>query len=417
MAVFLSGISVAGYRSFPQRLELDLRPLTLLYGRNNAGKSAILRLLPIIGASIADSASSAFDISAVSGPGSGFLDAVSQGNELKRIDLSLKWAGPENAVLRDRFGLKYIDEIDQVIVDRLEIFDGDDHLALKLTAEPYPDQRHYQADVRNFAPKNIEPLFEGLVPRHDHGIETLGALRQRLLGLRHRIQWLKSVRTRWDRLVAKTGNQYRTLASDGAHAAEILLSDKQTKNEAAEWYARSEIARGLEVLEQVPRRYRILLNPETSAHQVDLLDTGEGMIQVLPVLVASSLARQQGSNAILAIEEPESHLHGNAQQALAMHLCKIAASERPPTILAETHSRILMLGIQLAIAERRIAPERVCCYWVDQEASGASLATKVEFDRFGRPIQGWPSVAFEEDQALARRLLDRQLQGGAFDPT
>jgi len=40
--------------------------------------------------------------------------------------------------------------------------------------------------------------------------------------------------------------------------------------------------------------------------------------------------------------------------------------------------------------------------------------TPVDIDQYGRPLQGWPQAAFEEDQALARRLLNQQLQDGAF---
>ncbi len=411
--MLLSGISVAGYRSFSEGLELELRPLTLLYGRNNAGKSAILRLLPIIGASVADGASSPFDVRDAAGPGAGFLDAINSANDLKRVELTLEWTDETGVVSLDRFILKYIDEIASVIVQRLEILDQDHRPRLRLDADPYPDHEIYRMAQPTETTAEIRPRFEGLVPTTENDLAELADLRLRLVGLRHKIQWLKSVRARWDRLVARTGNRYRAMDADGAQAAEILLNNDRIRSQVAAWYRRPEIGRLLEVQEQ-SRRYRILLSSRTSAHQIDLLDTGEGMIQVLPVLVACGMARVEGAGALLAVEEPESHLHGNAQQALAEHLCEMAGSENPPTILAETHSRILMLGVQLAIASGRVPPEQVCCYWVDQEESGESLAVRVDFDSFGRPIKGWPSTAFEEDQSLARRLLDQQLQGGAF---
>ena len=66
------------------------------------------------------------------------------------------------------------------------------------------------------------------------------------------------------------------------------------------------------------------------------------------------------------------------------------------------------------LAEGRLPPERVRAYWIDQEPTGESVATAVDFDQHGRPLSGWPQTAFDEDQALARSLQDRQLQGGAF---
>jgi predicted ATP-dependent endonuclease of OLD family len=40
--------SVENYRSFAMRAEVELRPLTLVFGRNSAGKSALLRVLPLL---------------------------------------------------------------------------------------------------------------------------------------------------------------------------------------------------------------------------------------------------------------------------------------------------------------------------------------------------------------------------------
>jgi hypothetical protein len=46
----LQAIEFSRYRVFDQRQTLQLKPLTLLFGRNSSGKSAALRLLPILAA-------------------------------------------------------------------------------------------------------------------------------------------------------------------------------------------------------------------------------------------------------------------------------------------------------------------------------------------------------------------------------
>lgn len=415
----LTGLSVVGYRSFAQPLEFELRPLTLLYGRNNAGKSAVLRLLPIIADSVADGAASPFDIARVTGTDASFLDALARGSsqsERKRLDLTLNWSDGSGGGWQDEYQLKYIDEADRTVITALTILDTVGSLHFTAKAQPYPDHLQYLngSNGPGSSEAMIEPGFMGLVPSPDSGVDTLNELRRRLLSLRHKIQWLKSVRARWDRLVTKTGSDHLLLESDGTYAAEAMLTDDAIFDEVRRWYAGPDIRRQLEKSE-FARRWRILLNPPAGdLRDIDLLDTGEGMIQVLPVLVACAQARQRGCGSILAIEEPESHLHANAQQALAAHLSEIAAAPTSPTIIAETHSRILLLGIQLAIAEGRLPPERCCIYWIDQEATGESVLSKVEFDQHGRPTGGWPQTAFDEDQVLARRLLDRQMQGGAF---
>jgi hypothetical protein len=418
----LTGLSTVGYRAFPDRLNLELRPLTLLYGRNNAGKSAVLRLLPILADSIADGATSPFDIGRVAGPGSSFLDVPARAGEaasLKQFTLALDWTDAEGQRSRDAFTIKYIDEADETIITDYGC-SGPDGLSFRAVAEPWPDHATYRiiAGATESADRVIAPRFAGLVPATDAALPAaLGGLRERLLGLRGQIQWLRSVRTRLPRLIARTGSRFRLLDADGANAAEVVVTDPAVFEEVAAWYDRPEIARRLERTDAAVGQpiHRLLLNPSNGPlRDIDLLDTGEGMIQVLPVLVAAALARARGSTGILAVEEPESHLHANAQQALADHFCEIAYRADAPTIVVETHSRVLMLGVQLALAEGRLPPERVRAYWIDQEPTGESIATPVDFDQHGRPLGGWPQAAFDEDQALARRLLDRQLQGGAF---
>jgi hypothetical protein len=418
----LTGLSTVGYRAFPDRLDLELRPLTLLYGRNNVGKSAVLRLLPILADSVADGATSPFDIGRVAGPGASFLDVPARSGGaagLKQVTLELDWTGADQQHCRDVFVIKYIDDANQTIVADYQC-SGPVGLTFRAVAEPWPDHETFRviAGGEGSADQIIAPRFAGLVPVADSALPaTLGGLRGRLLGLRGQIQWLRSVRTRWPRLVTRTGRRFGLLDADGANAAEAVVTDQTVFHDVAAWYARPQIGRRLEQADAAVGQpvHRLLLNPSSGPlRDIDLLDTGEGMIQVLPVLVAAALARTRGDAGILAVEEPESHLHANAQQALASHFCEIAANEVAPTIVVETHSRMLMLGVQLALAEGRLRSERVRAYWIDQEPTGESLATPVDFDRYGRPLGGWPQAAFDEDQALARRLLDRQLQGGAF---
>ncbi len=57
----LRAIYAERYRCFYERSTLELRPLTLLYGRNNVGKSALLRLLPLLGASVEERSTAPLD--------------------------------------------------------------------------------------------------------------------------------------------------------------------------------------------------------------------------------------------------------------------------------------------------------------------------------------------------------------------
>ena len=57
-------LTLANYRAFSRPTELELRPLTLLYGWNSAGKSALLRLLPLLAHSARPSATAVPNVAA-----------------------------------------------------------------------------------------------------------------------------------------------------------------------------------------------------------------------------------------------------------------------------------------------------------------------------------------------------------------
>ena len=44
----LKAFEVRNYRAFVEPARVELRPLTLLFGYNNAGKSALARVLPLL---------------------------------------------------------------------------------------------------------------------------------------------------------------------------------------------------------------------------------------------------------------------------------------------------------------------------------------------------------------------------------
>lgn len=147
------------------------------------------------------------------------------------------------------------------------------------------------------------------------------------------------------------------------------------------------------------------------------MDTGSGMGQVLPVLTALAMAQassRAGRDVILAIEEPESQLHPNAQRALGTWLCEVAAQEPAPRLVLETHSRVLILAVQVAIATEKLLPSNVLVYWLDQRPDGSTSAERVEFDRFGRPGTGWPGDVFADELELADILSAQQFAQNAW---
>ncbi|MDI2097563.1 AAA family ATPase [Ruicaihuangia caeni] len=123
---------------------------------------------------------------------------------------------------------------------------------------------------------------------------------------------------------------------------------------------------------------------------VSVADVGFGVSQTLPVLVAL-LAAKPGQ--LVYVEQPEIHLHPRAQLALADAL--IAAANRGVYVVAETHSSLLIRGIQTGIAKGKLPSDSVSLNWFSRDPStGFQTSVEASIDDVGR-FGEWP-VDFDE---------------------
>ncbi|WP_197041138.1 AAA family ATPase [Chondromyces apiculatus] len=386
---------------------MPLRPLTLLYGRNNAGKNAVARALAIFGASLAENTSSALVIPPEILREGSFKDLAWRGDAGDySFDLGLRWDAGQ---LREaRYTLDsassrpaYIKELRLRDEDGTELWAG----VTPPDRPMRPQSGHVGEDVS----------FEGLLPQ-DPKVPILRELADRLADLQGRIRWLGGLRTRQRRLIERGGGATLNLNADGSNAASFLIERPHLLADIKDFYAELTPARDLEVKEVLNLGHRITLNLKNQAtFDIDLVDTGEGMAQVLPVLVAAALAKHEEPGALLVVEEPENQLHPDAQALLARHLCRIAARPAPPTLVMETHSQAFLLGVQLAVAKGLLPAERVGLVWVDQDANGRSTITSVDLESSGHPRAGWPVTALATELLLASELAEVNLKR-AGDP-
>lgn len=119
-----------------------------------------------------------------------------------------------------------------------------------------------------------------------------------------------------------------------------------------------------------------------------------GVKQILPILTQTLLMHKY---EMLAIENPEVHLHPGLQINLMEFLIKCARSGR--RILMETHSDLIVKRVMRAIAEGCMQPDDVNIYFVESvtlKATGEKPAVtyprlrKVKLDLTGKMAVKWP---------------------------
>lgn len=120
-------------------------------------------------------------------------------------------------------------------------------------------------------------------------------------------------------------------------------------------------------------------------------DVGIGISQVLPVLVMAY--GSQGK--LLAMEQPEIHLHPLLQAELGDVFIESALGERKNTFILETHSEELILRLMRRIREGKIRPEDVGVVYVEPLNRG-SRVLELRLDEDGDFIDEWPGGFFEE---------------------
>ena len=151
----------------------------------------------------------------------------------------------------------------------------------------------------------------------------------------------------------------------------------------------------------IERLNELILIDRRSNTVVSHRDVGIGVSQVLPVLV-SAYANQ---NQIVAIEQPEIHLHPALQADLGDVFLQSALGENQNRFLIETHSEHLLLRImrrmrQTAAGELpdgipKIRPEDVMVLFVEPDGS-RSIIREMPLNEHGDLVKAWPGGFFEE---------------------
>jgi hypothetical protein len=137
-------------------------------------------------------------------------------------------------------------------------------------------------------------------------------------------------------------------------------------------------------------RELVLIDKRTST-VVTHRDVGIGISQVLPVLVMAY--GSQGK--LIAMEQPEVHLHPALQAELGDVFIEAALGERQNTFILETHSEHLILRLMRRIREGKIHPDDVGVVFV-QPLSRGSRFIELRIDEEGDFIDEWPGGFFEE---------------------
>jgi predicted ATPase len=372
----LDKIIFSGYKSFKEKTELELKPLTILFGKNSAGKSAIAKLPTLIEASLKGKFIEPMRYSNNNIElGGEFRDLFYNRNILQ--EMSFKLYSNNNYL-----SIQITNDISKPIITGWESFsDESEKLNLKITTEEIEKSKDL------FSGFLLNRLKSELKEKFSLKTDYVGPFRlnpQRVFNL-------------------KGITEFKRLGNKGENAYQMLVVDEELTKKVSKWFENNFDNWGLSI-KKIESYYEIKINRKNSEHDgVNIVDVGQGMSQALPIIVKAHIKSTKPVLTIL--EQPELHLHPAAHGNLAELLVE-SIKDLKTKYLVETHSENFILRLRRLIAEKKLDKSFLNLYWVNYDGdSDSSQLIKININNLGE-VDYWPpnifNENFEEVKALRR---------------
>ncbi|WP_217807190.1 AAA family ATPase [Tuberibacillus sp. Marseille-P3662] len=426
-AVFdgIKEISVEGYKSIDKETDIEIKPLTVMAGTNSSGKSSFIQPLLLMKQTLEES----FDPGALllNGPNVRFtsndqlLFKNPRANNLTYFSVGFKLGSDESCKVFFKKGKTgfIVDKVEYNVYNFSGQNDTIDSFTLhsKMKGEELFDFiPEYLIDIVN---RLEDSDYDVIVKRNRcflKGVITLGEDRfltdfpinsfEREI---RKIIHLPGLRGNPERNYPTTAvdSDYEELFLPGTFEKYVASIITQWQNNEEDKL--SELENDLKSIGLTNRikakkinDTQVSLNVGRNIEGVNenddlinIADVGLGVSQTLPVVVALIFAKP---GQMVYIEQPEIHLHPRAQYFFAKLLAK--ASARGVIVVVETHSSILLRGIQTIAANNNLSHNKVKLHWFRKSSSdGATEVISSDLDENGT-FGEWP-VDFDDVELSA----------------
>lgn len=392
----LKSIKFSNYRIFNSEQVLDLAPITVIFGKNNTGKSALLKLPLLIKSGFNNDPKELFP-RAYKGVQicNDYRDIV-YGKALKAATITI--SDEKNDTLTFRF---YVEPTENASFRPIL----EDWLLTSHDGQELHISRQENGTLSDNKAREYE--FSGFIPYlHD----DLSWAKGTLASLSFETDYLKSIREAPAMDFRLHDKHEFGVGVSGTFAYDYLVEDLvsgngELLNKVSSWYEQNFDKWKLSIDQShAPVYYFEMQNDPI---KVNILETGTGIIQSLPVIVSSCLSC--GLPLLSSYEEPETHTHPSAHASMAEFMALEAKSNPLKKMLIETHSLNFILRLRTLIAEKKLSPSDVALYFIEfkEEKKGSTL-TKISIDELGK-VSYWPEGMLNEGLSEAIKLRQAQI--------
>jgi hypothetical protein len=420
----ITEIQVAGFKSIREEQRIEIRPLTILAGANSSGKSSIMQPLLLLKQTLEAS----YDPGPLllNGPNVKFtsteqlLSRIGKGRSGDSFRVGMRLNTGDGFVTSYRQEQKVGFWIEQMEISRAF---GTFTLRPEMTWDEIVETGITKAlNVSEAVPEG----YEGKL-KIEHARCFLALVRSAKIFGGAEVSASQHLGVVWERIIPEVihlpglrGNPERTYPVAAVGPPYPGTFEKYTASVISWWKDENEA-----ILAELNAELKLLkltggvsvrrvndvqielqvgrlpdVPPTRSEDRVNIADVGVGVSQTLPVLVALHAAKP---GQLVYVEQPETHLHPRAQFALAQVLA--SAAKRGVRVVVETHSSLLLLGVQTLVAEGSLEPDKVKLHWFQRERDGRTIVRTGELDEAGR-FGDWPEDFDDETLRVQKMYLD-----------
>lgn len=367
-------IAFTNYKAFKERQEIDLKRVTLILGKNSSGKTSILKLFPMF---------------------SNMLSAnIQQPLLLVNHGLSLGSNYKDLFHNKSNSGLAFeLEFTDNCSINAEYAINGDD---IFLTHYKF---RYEDNEIEKGLNDDMSDIW---------GLCDFRYFREIALPydcINKPIEYLAPIRCQAPHAIVFKGfNNMQKVENDGSGAYDVLLTsyrkDGSLFKRVSDWSNDHLEGQSLSFSNSANNSGVYSLMVKRKGAEVNITCVGQGMSQVLPVLVQAYYAQKDSINII---EQPALHLHPAAHSALSYLFGKMA-KERNCKFVIESHSENILLGFRKMIVDRNcdFNPDDISIYYVD-ECDDGSYLQRINIDENG-DLDYWPTGVFSESFEILREI-------------
>jgi predicted ATPase len=441
----LTTIRLRNFKSFVDSGAIALAPLTVIFGRNNTGKSSILQGLLLLRQTLDATA----DVPRLNlrGPvyvAGAYADVVhnhqtsqnvklclgvSAGGASSEGKLELEFRSDEPQAPRLKRLAITPPEADELVFSPGVGHGGPYELTIGEKNLGVGKKANFVFSVNQFLPVIGEvPSHVGRPSRQE---KSRTAARQILKAVEDSLRSTRAVgafRRQPDRRYDYGGRPPEAVDMTGQHVVDALVEDANRRRNRGDlvrsvnkWLEKVGRVRLMPIraITRQTRIYEIRLKDTDSGRWANFADVGFGIGQALPVFVEGLRTPEDGT---FLVEEPEIHLHPDAQLAMADFLIDLVHAKRQ--VIVETHSENILLRIRHAVVKRTregdgseegLFKDDISIVHVSKTPDGASHAERLDLDDLGQ-IKKWPAgfmdEATEERMTIMEEMAKAAAQGG-----